>query len=455
MRNAQKQEVLGCIDSLHQAHEEIRETLKQSNNILVQNMLSECQEFAISLGENIEKLEGEGQPAVFFLEEYCEVLYNIYEKLDFDGINSDKAYKKLQKQLLKVENSVKNNIRVKTEVVFLPYKVSMWDSLESVWKAASENPDCDVYVIPIPYYDRKPDGSFGERHYEASLYPEHVPVVHYGEYDFESRRPDVIFIHNPYDECNYVTSVEPFFYTKNLKKYTEKLIYIPYFVLGEVLPEDKEAVESIAHFVTVPGVMNADKVIVQSETMRQVYIDVMTRFAGEQTRKVWEEKILGLGSPKFDKIANTEVKDEDIPEEWKQIICKPDGSRKKIILYNTGVSALLQNNGNALRKIQDVFKIFQEKKDDVALIWRPHPLIRATVNSMRPQLWREYQIIVEEYQKAGWGIYDNTAELDRAIALSDAYYGDESSLVQLCLKVGKPILIQNVDITDAIQEGYR
>jgi hypothetical protein len=446
MRNVQKQEVLGCIKSLYEAHKEIQEALKKGNETSVQNMLGECQEFAILIGQNIEKLEGEGQPAVLRLEEYCETLYYIYEGLDSKGLDSEKIYEKLQKRLLSVENSVKNDIHVRKEVVFLPYKASMWDSLESVWKAAEEDPDCDAYVIPIPYYDRNPDGSFGERHDEASLYPEYVPVVRCEEYDFETHRPDVIFIHNPYDEYNNVTSVEPFFYTANLKKYTEKLVYIPYFILNEIDPENMEAVKNIEHFVIVPGVMNADRVIVQSEAMRQVYINVMTQFAGGKTRKVWEEKILGLGSPKFDKLANTRVTDEDIPAEWKRIIYKPDGSRKKIVLYNTGVAALLQNDERMLRKMCDVFAIFKEKRDDVALLWRPHPLVRATVSSMRPQLWREYENILEEYQREGWGIYDNTAELDRAIAMSDGYYGDRSSLVQLCQKAGKTIMIQNVGV---------
>ena len=93
-----------------------------------------------------------------------------------------------------------------------------------------------------------------------------------------------------------------------------------------------------------------------------------------------------------------------------------------------------------------VFKIFQENKDHIALLWRPHPLIEATICSMRPQLWADYQILVEEYKAQGWGIYDDSPELDRAIALCDAYYGDYSSLVQLCQSVRKPILIQNAEI---------
>ena len=99
-----------------------------------------------------------------------------------------------------------------------------------------------------------------------------------------------------------------------------------------------------------------------------------------------------------------------------------------------------------LAKIKYVFNVFEENKEEIALLWRPHPLIKATIESMRPQLWREYDQIVKRYQEQGWGIYDDTADLNRAIEISDAYYGDGSSVVQLYQKTGKRILIQCIDI---------
>ena len=322
----------------------------------------------------------------------------------------------------------------------------MWDSLESVWQAVDEDPNCDAYVIPIPYYDKNPDGSFKEMHYEGDQYPKYVPVTNYKEYDFENRKPDMIYIHNPYDEANHVTSVHPFFYAKNLKKFTEKLVYIPYFILGEISPDNEEAVKNMEHFCTLPGVFHADKVIVQSEDMRQIYINVLSEVVGEKSRPMWEQKILGLGSPKFDKILNTKKEDLDIPEEWLDIIRKPDGSYKKIVLYNTGIGAILNHDEQMLAKMKDVFKVFKENKDEIALLWRPHPLMQTTISSMRPQLSNEYQKIVDEYKGEGWGIYDDTADVDRAVILSDAYYGDGSSVVQLYQQTGKPILMQNVEI---------
>ncbi len=447
MRTVQKRNILEMIHTLHQAHDEIKRNMESKQYILAQDMLSQCQECAIRIGTEIEKSEGEGFITVSHIEEYCDVLYQVHEELNGrDSVNVNKIYKTLKKYMLKIENSVKHDISVRKEVVFLPYKASMWDSLESVWQAADADQTCDAYVIPIPYYDKNPDGSFRQMHYEGDQYPKKVPITNYKEFDFETHHPDIIYIHNPYDNINLVTSVHPFFYSDNLKKYTDKLIYIPYFVMGEVSPDNEATVESKKHYCMTPGVLNADKVIVESEDVRQIYIKALTKEMGAASRSKWEEKILGLGSPKFDKVINTKKEDLEIPEEWLKIIQKPDGSWKKIIFYNTSIGTLLNDNEKMLEKMKQVFGVFKENQDKVALLWRPHPLIQATVSSMRPQLWKAYEKIVEQYRSEGWGIYDDSADMDRAVVLSDAYYGDRSSVVYLYQKTGKPVMIQDSDI---------
>lgn len=202
----------------------------------------------------------------------------------------------------------------------------------------------------------------------------------------------------------------------------------------------------MAHFCTVPGVINADKVIVQSEVMRQAYINVLSMVVGEHTRKHWEQKILGLGSPKVDKVLETQKEDVVVPKEWQRVIEKEDGSWKKVVFYNTSVAALLQHSEKMIEKIKDVLQVFQENQEEVALLWRPHPLIEATIQSVRPRLGEDYREIVEKYRSEGWGIYDDTADLDRAVAICDAYYGDGSSVVQLCEEAGKAIMIQNIEV---------
>ncbi len=310
MRKFLKNNILEIFKTIYEAHEIVKGFIDKKEYENAQNLLADCQDTAIQLGNLIEESEGEGFVTVSFLEEYCEALYEAATSLSEES-NGYKVQKQLDKKIIKAENSAKNDIKVKLEIVFMPYKASMFDSLESIWRAADEDPDCDAYVVPIPYYDRKPDHSFGEFHYEGGEYPNYVPVVHYEAYDLAARRPDVIYIHNPYDGNNLVTSVDPRFYSSELKKYTDKLVYIPYFVLSEPDPENEEHVKKISHFVTVPGVINADKVIVQSEAMCHVYIKVLLQRFGDtpNNRKVIEDKIKGTGSPKFDKVVNSRRED--------------------------------------------------------------------------------------------------------------------------------------------------
>ncbi len=450
MRKIQKQQLLDCINSLQQAHEEIKSALNRKNYGSVQTMLSECQEFAVSIGETIEKLEGEGHVAVSQLEGYCETLYRLFEQINSGTLKGGEAYNALKKQLIKVESSVKG-IQAKKEVVFLPYKASMWDSLESIYLAAREDKNCETFVIPVPYFDKNPDGSMGQMHYEGGEFPEDIPITSWQEYSIPENKPDAIYIHNPYDECNLVTSVHPEFYARELQKYTDELVYVPYFVLGEIEPDDQTAIDEMKHFVWTPGVIYADRVIVQSEKMKQIYVNEYLKAAraagltgGHIDKKYLDRKILGLGSPKIDKVLNTKKEELDIPEEWLKVIRRPDGSWKKIILYNTGISALLAHNEQWVDKIERSLKIFKENREEVALLWRPHPLIESTMQSMRPQILWRYREIKNRYLNEGWGIFDDTADMDRAVVLSDAYYGDGSSVMQLYQQTGKPVMCQNV-----------
>ncbi len=454
MRKSQKEQVENFIKLLGQAQDELQKSIRKRSFSDAADLVTECQGGAIALGNLIERMEGEGNAMIPLLEAYCEWLYQMHEGITNDNLPQvNQAHKRLHKIFTEIKNNVHKFIKVKKAAVFLPYKASMWDSLESVWRAAKEDPDCEAYVIPIPYYDKNQDGSFGEMHYEKDWYPEYVPITRYDAFDFEKIHPDMIFIHNPYDACNYVTSVPPFFYAENLKKYTDTLIYIPYFVLNEIDSADETAVEKIKHFVLTAGVLHSDMVIVQSEEMRQCYIKSLTKAAGQNTRKIWEKKILGLGSPKFDKVIGMKKEEAEVPEEWKERIRRENGECKKIVLYNTGVSALLEHGENMLRKIQNVFGVFKEKREEVTLWWRPHPLLEAAISSMRPRLWEEYQKLACQYKKEGWGIYDDSADLSRAVALCDGYYGDLSSVVCLCRKAAKVILLQNVEMREGTNTG--
>lgn len=251
---------------------------------------------------------------------------------------------------------------------------------------------------------------------------------------------------NLWDKGNRVTSPDEAFYSRNLKECADKLVYIPYFVLEEPDldyddPEkEKEVLEyeaERANYILEPGIFNADLTIVQSEAMKKLYVDVLTRHTNA-ARDYWEKHILGLGSPKFDKLASVSREEYELPEVWQKLI-----NGRKAIFYNTGLTSMLYHKEKFIEKIRSVLKIFKAQKD-VALWWRPHPLLRSTFESMHPELLSEYDDIVKKYRQEGWGIYDDTADVDRAVSCTDGYYGDWSSLVHLYEKTEKPIMVQYI-----------
>lgn len=310
----------------------------------------------------------------------------------------------------------------KKNIVFLPYKASMWDSLESIWKAAFEDKEyCNTYVIPIPYADLTPDRKVSKWHCEIDLFPKDVPVLDYKKFNLKKLKPDVIFIHNPYDNYNLVTSVDSSFYSANLKPLTKLLVYVPYYATTGIMSEGQKY---------MPSYDNSDYIIIQSEAMRPFF-----------DPSIPAEKLQPLGSPKFDRVIQMCQNPPEIPEEWKEKI-----NGKKVYFYNTSLNGLLQDTEKFLLKMRYVFETFKGRKD-ACLLWRPHPLTNATLGSMRQESQTAYSQLKNYFIENGIGIYDDTADIDKSIAISDVYIGDiGTSVTSLFGVAGKPSFFLNNNI---------
>lgn len=440
-----KKEYLLMINTLLESSEGISKKTKSDNKI---DVLKAFQDIAYKIGTNIEEYHPDNSNIVPILEKYCEYLYQAGEYLN--EINDFKRIlKKSNKLLIDISNDIKYNIPDdKKEIVFFPYKASMWDCMESVWAETVKDDRFDTYVVPIPYYDREPNGALGELHYEGGDFPDYVPLTYWEDYNTEYRKPDVIYIHNPYDEHNTVTSVHPDFYSSELKNYTEMLVYIPYYVAAE----DEDILSSFGlENITTNGILNSTYIVTQSEFTKNAFIKLIENFA--ETNNAIEiipllsQKFLPLGSPKFDKVMTLKEEDCSLPETWKHIIYKENGDKKKLVLYNTSIYKFLGNYSNILNKIRNLTEYFS-KLDDYVLWWRPHPLLMATIKSMHPELLPEYKAIIKNIMDGNKAIYDNSSDLYRAIALTDAYYGDKNSIAELYKRTGKPVFISDVETTD-------
>ncbi len=125
------------------------------------------------------------------------------------------------------------------------------------------------------------------------------------------------------------------------------------------------------------------------------------------------------------------------PDNWKEVV-----RGKKVILYNTGVSSLLGGREKRIEKMKWVFQTFKEHPE-VVLWWRPHPLELSTLQSMLPELEEQYMAVKQQYIEENIGVLDESVDLNRAIAISDAYYGAWSSVAELYKAAGTPVLYEN------------
>jgi hypothetical protein len=450
MKQYKKKEILETADLLIEANRYITGNYRTGSRERIVEILTQCQEMAILLGNCLEAVGDSGKELVPALEDYCEKIYQFSQSLT-DEIACRKIAKQTTRQLANLKVNIIDQIPGdKIEIVFLPYKAAMWDSLESVWRAADEDPECNAYVVPIPYFERDAQGQLAVMHYEGDQFPEDVPVIHYLDYNMAERRPDVVFIHNPYDKNNHVTSIHPAYYVPELKKYAKKVAYIPYYVSAEPNPDSPEAQKQKKGFVLQPGVIESDLVFVQSEDMKKLYVNILEKEIPNVGRKYWEDKIFGLGSPKLDRVRSTKRNDELLSSEWHSLIYDSKGNRKRVIFYNTSLHDLL-NQKNMMEKIADTLAFFKGR-DDCVLWWRPHPLYESTLASMLPGLLPVYRKIVEDYIAEEWGIFDEGEDLDWVIAETDAYYGDRSSVVQLYKEAGKPVLYQDTRVKNSVDE---
>ncbi|OPJ64520.1 CDP-glycerol glycerophosphotransferase family protein [Clostridium chromiireducens] len=427
MRKYHRDQLLELVSTLHKAHKEIKKQIENHNYERVKEMLIECQEAAIHIGNSIEKSEGEGLAVITSIEEYCEAVYQVSLTVE-SSVNANKDYRLLNKHMIKIQTGIQNEIKLKREIVFLPYKASMWDSLESIWLEAKEDPNCECYVIPIPYFDRTSGGGFDGMHYEGDMMPGYVPITNYLEYDLRVRKPDIIYFHNPYDQHNYVTSVHPSFYSSELKKYTDMLVFVPYFIAGNQFNSYDEAKRDMYHATS--GVVNADYVIAQSEVWAKAVSSCGIPLS----------KFLILGSPKIDAVLNSLKNYREMPEEWKEYL-----EGKKVFLINTSIASTLSPNKNIIKMIQIIIsKILSN--DKCAVIWRPHPLLRETLSAIRPEYMDVFNELVEHVSNHKRAVYDISSDMHTAFTFSDALISDTSSVLKLYIVTEKPVL--DIILTD-------
>lgn len=318
-----------------------------------------------------------------------------------------------------LQQTIQEEIPGKLKIAFFPYKASMWDSLESIYHATMNDDNCVAQVIPIPYYEIAQNKAIIQ--YEGERFPKNVPITHFNDYNLEIEQPDIIYVHNIYDQYNTLTRVHEQYFTSNLKNYTDMLVYVPYHI-------SSYNNENVYLAFNLPTIQFVDKIILAGDHLYKRAI----------SDGVPAEKLLPLGSPKFDALLNVLKGTVAYQPKWKK-----ETEGKTVFLINTGCLFFAHDPFGSFENIVNFFNIPRFVENSV-VIWRPHPLTKASIEKYTHGFLSHYERLTEEVNDGDkmypGVIIDTEDDYLPALKAADVLISTEGSLLRSYLLTEKPVL---------------
>lgn len=424
MRKKTSEKLLKCVDDILSSLEMFRNF--KGNSYISAKINKLCSDNMAVLEECADGVEN---------KEYLELLDKFKESVCKINLEDAAEISKKMKELISES--------VVYKVVFMPYEASMWDSLESIWMAADKDERCEALVVPITYYELDNNQNPIKKVNERNLFPKYVNAVNDEEYDLENDLPDIIYIHNPNDNTNLITRVDSRYYSWNLKKYCEKLVYVPYY----------KWVDGVSSTSFKSAMYYADYTVQSSDDAVKRYVDASPEYANilgmdaASVRKSMEKKLINLGSPEVDKVLSLSKDNVPMPDDWKGKVIK---SRVNVV-YNTTLDEIFESR--TFDKVKETLVFFKNNRDKSFVIWRPHPLMRQSLVSMFPNLVDEYDEIMNEFINGKYGVLDTNESMHYAMFWSDMCYGYKtSSMTELYKYTGKIVLEDTPKLTKFVSK---
>lgn len=397
-------------------------------------ILQACQNMAISAGSLIEFCNGEGSDEVKLLESYCEAIYAIHSKL-LGGMNlsiTDNDIDSLNQLINYVFNSIQNDFLKKT-IVFIPYKASDFSYIRGMYNRYINDPSWNVKVMPVPYFYKNFDGTNIEEHFEFDEFPKDITLTNYNEVDLASLHADVIVTMNPFDEFHSAVTLYPFFYSKNLKAKTEKLIVAYNLSFDAPSLTDEKMCSNCSQFVISPGVMRGDEVVVKSQAWKDFFIGLLDDKCGTITHDIWDEKIV-------------------VMEETDCTLNQCDDGTSdahnglKELLFYINFSEFFLGPTKMMDKISRVLDDFEKNSHDMSFIWKAEETLLDNVKLACPEHYDRFKGLVDRFKAIENARWDEGRFNELDFTNIRGYYGNKGLYMHLCEERHLPIMLLNADV---------
>ena len=421
----EKAKLLSSLDDMHQ---QVITFIDKKNNPMSMDLLVECQRVAITVGTAIEKEQWEGHPTVKLLENYCEMVYELHEKLLVsERVNTFQERKKLSRLLMTIQDSYRNDIKRKRKIVFMPVKARDWSGMERLYNEFVMNSENDVYVMPVPYAQRDDNGIPLTEAEAETGFPENLPLIKYKQFDFNKEHPDIFVIQNPFDEYQSGMTVHPFFYAKNLAKYTNRLLYCHSFLIDDIEDKDEKSYATARQFIVSPGVLYADEIYVPNDNIRSVYLKVLCSMTGKGSSHEWEQKIKVLKGVASKDVGNL-----------------GEISNTKRVIFYTGLSDYYVYKDVAIEWVRNSLKIFEAQKDGVEVIWVQEDELDDNLAAVCPSVYKQYIELKKSFIANNNGSISSIRDIKKIISSIDAYYGSAGYVMNLCTREKMPVMMRRI-----------
>ncbi len=414
-----------CLQEIGKLEEATKTVISNGQTNQAREHIAACQQLAVDLGTMLEQILPLYQPMVKKLEQYCEELYHLYEGMGTGDFESNNHLTQIRND---IEKEWEGRYRNRKTVLFLASWYEDWKAIEGLWKEKREDPDCDPYLVVLPYYTKDYDGSPRQWYLEEEQFTvekqRRIEAKDLTLEYLELLHPEQIIIQNPYDGWHPTIGISPVFYAENIRKYTDELIYVSPFGKGDIEGKDTREYQNMQYYVAAPGVMYADIVMVSSEKKKKFYIEKLTEIAGSDTCDVWEHKILVRNREEIKEPGNQTVKEA------------AKKTHKKRLLYGISLGTYLEDPDKMLRKIQANKEIFQEYKDQLEFRYYLFP----------EGDWDHYAAEKDKVQNCIGTDYRIDVIGDYSLKDVDAYYGDPMPMAMKAVEDKISVMIQNYEI---------
>ncbi|MBR4083464.1 MAG: LicD family protein [Lachnospiraceae bacterium] len=317
----------------------------------------------------------------------------------------------------------------------------------------------------VIHREEHPETEEEKQQYDLEMAENLVELERITGYKFVSDRPlrtqllvlfDQISRIGTAEDSDYLTTF--YHYARNKDKAVDKkwlkLIQIPFENIMINAPEDYDSVlrKSYGNYQVIRKINSLETHNAEKHQTHYMGEHLELVCLREQNKgKDLDETMRDLTEEEKKGISYAEAKKE-LPIDWINMIYVPDDNgnfvKKKVILYYTGIEAMLLSSGHVIQKIKNVLETFK-MTEDVVLWWMPFQPKGEHMDLLKyyvPELLKDYAELINQFREQGWGICDESGNVTRAMMFSDAYYGDKGVIAPTYKRTGKPMMYQDYQI---------